>query len=238
MHLDGVVCLLGRFPALAGADLSVEPSEIVALVGPNGAGKTTVLRVCAGLLPITQGTGRVLGHDLSTQQRDVRRLVGLVGHATALYDDLTVAENVHFWGRAAGADTPDCDAALARLGLDGRLRDLPAVRLSAGQRRRTSIASMVARRPQLWLLDEPHAGLDEQARDLVDGLLVEAAAQGATVVFASHEHDRVARLDPRVVQVDGGMVREEPSRQLEASPAAADATRAVTDMTGGAVDVD
>jgi heme ABC exporter ATP-binding subunit CcmA len=208
IHLEGAVCLLGRFPALAGVDLVVDAGEVVALRGPNGAGKTTILRLCAGLLPVAQGEAHVLGHDLRTDQRDVRRRVGLVGHDTALYDDLTVAENVHFWGQAAGADRADCDAALGRLGLDGRLRELPASRLSAGQRRRASIAAMVARRPELWLLDEPHAGLDEEGRDLIDALIAEAGERGATVVFASHEHDRVARIDPRVVEVDGGITVE------------------------------
>lgn len=211
IHLEGAVCLLGRFPALAGADLRVGAGEVVALRGPNGAGKTTILRACAGLVPVVQGEARVLGHDLRTEPREVRRRVGLVGHRTALYDDLTVAENVRFWGRAAGADDADCAAALARLGLDGRLADLGAGSLSAGQRRRASMAAMVARRPELWLLDEPHAGLDEDGRDLIDGLIAEAGERGATVVFASHEHDRVARLDPRVVEVDGGMVHGRPT---------------------------
>ena len=217
IHLAGAVCLLGRFPALAGTDLHVDSGEVVALRGPNGAGKTTILRLCAGLLPIAQGTAWVLGHDLRDERREVRRRVGLVGHHTALYDDLTVAENVRFWGRAAGATDDDGEAALVRLGLDGRLRDLTASRLSTGQRRRASIAAMVARRPELWLLDEPHAGLDEDGRDLIDALIAEAGERGATVVFASHEHDRVARIDPRVVQVDGGMVHEAPRSTAAAS---------------------
>jgi heme ABC exporter ATP-binding subunit CcmA len=229
IHLEGVVCLLGRFPALAGADLSVGPGEVVALRGPNGAGKTTILRLCAGLLPVAQGRAEVLGYDLRTHQRDVRRRVGLVGHQTSLYDDLTVAENVRFWGRAAGAGDADCEAAVARLGLGGRLRDLPAARLSAGQRRRASIAAMVARRPELWLLDEPHAGLDEDGRDLVDELIGEAGERGATVVLASHEHDRVARIDPRLVEVDGGMVRAPSGSAAPAAPEPA-STRGASDV--------
>jgi len=201
----------------------------VALRGPNGAGKTTILRLCAGLLPVAQGEARVLGHDLRTDQREVRRRVGLVGHHTALYDDLTVAENVRFWGRAAGAAESDCDAALARLGLDGRLHDLPASRLSAGQRRRASIAAMVARRPELWLLDEPHAGLDEAGRDLIDALIAEAGDQGATVLLASHEHDRVARIDPRIVEVDGGMALD-PLGSAPAAPSGPAPTRGASDV--------
>jgi heme ABC exporter ATP-binding subunit CcmA len=205
VQLRGAVSLLGRFPALAGIDLDVEPGEIVLLRGPNGAGKTTLLRVCAGLVPLTSGTAVVLGCDLVTDRRAVRRRVGYVGHGGGLYEDLTVAENVAFWGRAAGADDADVAGAIARLGLDGRLRDLPVTRLSAGQRRRTSVAAMVARRPELWLLDEPHASLDAEGRDLVDGLVHDAVAAGATVVLASHEDDRAGRLATRTVEIRGGV---------------------------------
>ena len=86
-----------------------------------------------------------------------------------------------------------------------RLHDLPVRSLSAGQRRRVSFASVLARRPELWLLDEPHAGLDAAGRDLVDGLVGEAAAAGATVLFASHELDRAEGVAERGVTVAGGV---------------------------------
>jgi heme ABC exporter ATP-binding subunit CcmA len=206
VHLRAAVALLGRFPALAGVDLDVAAGEIVLLQGPNGAGKTTLLRACAGLLAFSSGEAVVLGHDLRRDRREVRRRVGLLGHATGLYDDLTVADNVRFWARAARADAADADAALATFGLDGRLRDVPVARLSAGQRRRTSLAAVLARRPELWLLDEPHAGLDHAARDVVDDLVREAAAKGATVIVASHELERSAALAGRAVTIEGGVV--------------------------------
>jgi ABC-type transport system involved in cytochrome c biogenesis ATPase subunit len=134
----------------------------------------------------------------------VRHRVGLLGHATGLYDDLTVADNVRFWGRAAHADAAAVDAALSTCGLAGRLASVPVARLSAGQRRRTSLACLLARRPQLWLLDEPHAGLDRDGRDRLDALVRSAATAGATVLFASHEHDRAAPLAHRVVDLAGG----------------------------------
>jgi ABC-type transport system involved in cytochrome c biogenesis ATPase subunit len=115
-----------------------------------------------------------------------------------------VADNVRFWARAAGADRADADAAMTSLGLDGRLATVPAARLSAGQRRRTSLACLVARRPELWLLDEPHAGLDQAGRDVVDGLLRAAVAAGATVVLASHELDRAVSVATRIVEIAGG----------------------------------
>lgn len=208
VRFRGAVCLLGRFPALAGVDLDVRPGEIVLLRGPNGAGKTTILRACAGLVPVVDGEASVLGVDLRTDQRAVRHRVGLLGHASGLYEDLTVGDNVRFWARAVRARPSDADAAMTRLGLDGRLADVPVARLSAGQRRRTSLAVMVARRPELWLLDEPHAALDQEGRDLVDSLMVDAVAAGATVLFASHEVDRALGVAHRTVTVTGGVAAE------------------------------
>lgn len=214
IHLRGAVSLLGRFPALAGVDLDVMPGEIVLLQGPNGAGKTTLLRTCAGLLPVVAGEASVLGHDLRTDRLEVRRRVGLLAHGAGLYEELTVADNVRFWTRAVGARRQDADAAMERLGLTGRLSGVPVGRLSAGQLRRTSLACLVARRPELWLLDEPHAGLDQAGRDLVDVLVRDAAAAGATVLVASHELDRASRLAGRTVVIAGGTVQHD-RRHLE-----------------------
>jgi heme ABC exporter ATP-binding subunit CcmA len=219
IHLRSAVCLLGRFPALAGVDLDVERGEIVLLQGPNGAGKTTLLRACAGLVPVVDGEATVLGHDLRDRRgaRDVRARVGLLAHATQLYDDLTVADNVRFWSRAAGGlrgrsdrsgVAADAEAALVALGLAGRLRDVAVARLSAGQRRRTALAVLLARRAELWLLDEPHAGLDQASRDQLDGLVRAAVVQGATVVLASHEHERAEALADRIVAVVGGQAQQ------------------------------
>lgn len=206
IHLRGAVGLLGRFPALAGVDLTVDRGEVVLLQGPNGAGKSTLLRMCAGLLPVAAGTARVLGVDLVADPTPVRVRVGLLAHSTFLYDELTVADNVRFWTRAARADVADAERAMRRLGVAGRLADVPVARLSTGQRRRASIAVLVARRPELWLLDEPHAGLDQEGRDVLDALVGEAAASGATVVVASHELDRAARLAGRHVTIGGGTI--------------------------------
>jgi len=204
VHLRDAVALLGRFPALAGVDLDVARGEVILLRGPNGAGKTTLLRACAGLVPIVRGEAVVLGTDLRRDPRAVRRRVALLGHASGLYDDLTVDENVRFWGRAARARRADVEAALRLLGLDGRLRHVPVGRLSAGQRRRASLACLLARRPELWLLDEPHAGLDNAARDQIDGLVRQAVRQGATVLLSSHELDRAQALADRVVELVAG----------------------------------
>lgn len=206
VHLRSAVALAGRFPALSGVDLDIAAGEVVAVLGPNGAGKTSLLRACAGLVPVTSGEAVVLGCDLRAERSQVRRRVGLLGHAPSLYDELTAPENVRFAVRAAGLDTDRVDGALERLGLVGRLRRTPVMRMSAGQRRRTALAVLVARSPELWLLDEPHAGLDADARALVDALVSEVAASGATVVLTSHEPGLAAPLADRVVVIAGGRV--------------------------------
>jgi heme ABC exporter ATP-binding subunit CcmA len=218
IRLRSAVALLGRFPALAGVDLDVDPGEVVLVQGVNGAGKTSLLRVCAGLLPVVSGEAHVLGHDLRAERRLVRRRVGLLGHLNFLYDDLTVEDNVRFAVRAAGRDTAAVAPALARLGLDGRLRQVAAGRLSTGQRRRAALAAVVARAPELWLLDEPHAGLDGDGRDLVDALVREAAASGAAVVLASHEIDRAAPLAHRSLVMAGGQIHASNAKAVVSVP--------------------
>jgi heme ABC exporter ATP-binding subunit CcmA len=207
VHLEGVVAVMGGFPVLAGADLTVDQGEIVLLRGPNGAGKTSLLRLCAGLLPVERGAAKVLGCDLAADRTAVRLRVGLLGHSNGLYADLTVLDNVTFWGATVGATGVEVAASLARMGLDGRLAKVRVGRLSAGQRRRTALACLVARRAQLWLLDEPHAGLDAAGRDELDATLREASAAGATVMVASHELERAGALATRIVEVVGGRVR-------------------------------
>ncbi len=202
-----VVAVLGGFPALAGATLDVEAGEILLLQGPNGAGKTTLLRTCAGLVPIVRGEASVLGFDLTEDRDEVRRHVGLLGHQNGLYPDLTVHDNVRFWGSTAHATDAEIDSAIERLGVGDRLVDVPVRKLSAGQKRRTALACLVARRARLWLLDEPHAGLDAASRDELDHILRQAAASGATVLVASHELERATLLATRVVEVVAGQIR-------------------------------
>ncbi len=153
----------------------------------------------------------MLGVDLTTDHTSVRRYVGLLGHAAPLYDDLSAAENVQFAVRALGLPVERADEALERLGLTGRLRTTPTGRLSAGQRRRAALAALLARRPALWLLDEPHAGLDAATRTLLSELIGEAVSDGATVLLSSHEPQLSVPLADRVVSMGGGRVTgEEP----------------------------
>lgn len=211
VRMEGAISLIQQFPALAGVDLEVGPGEIVLLRGPNGAGKSTLLRLCAGLAVLAGGTAEILGYDVTDreQRRRIRRETGLLAHETFLYDDLTVEENLTFWASANRVDESTIEPVLDRLALAGRLRNVKIAGLSAGQRRRASLAVMVSRRPKLWLLDEPHAGLDQAGRDFVDDLIKHAVGFGATVILASHDVDRAADLSTRTVTVAGGQVQDD-----------------------------
>lgn len=209
--LREAVALAGRFPLLAGVSAEIEEGEVVHLRGPNGAGKTSLLRLCCGLLPLHSGDASVLGHDLARDARSVRRSVGLLGHQSFCYDELTVEENVRYATRASGLDGTSAQDACERLGLGGRLYRTPLGSLSAGQRRRTALAVLVARDPLLWLLDEPHAGLDQEGRELLDDLISESRMKGRTVVLCSHEHERAEAISDRVVRIAGGRIVKEPA---------------------------
>ena len=197
--------MLGRFPALAGVDLDIDGGEILLLAGPNGAGKTTLLRLCAGLLPLRAGTAEVLGVDLGVDRKRVRRAVALVGHETFCYDDLTVTENLRFAARAAGLSRSDADAALERVGLT-RMANVTHAKLSQGQRRRLALGNAIARQPRLLLLDEPHAGLDEGGRAVLDEIVRNAPAAGCTVLLASHELQLARQLATREVRIVAGQI--------------------------------
>ena len=212
VRLHEAVALAGRFPLLAGACLEVGEGEVVHLRGPNGAGKTSLLKVLAGLLAVHSGEANVLGWDLVADRRAVRREVAMLGHETFLYEELTVEENLRFAVRAARGACAGIGPVLEQFGFSGRLASVPVGRCSAGQQRRASLAVLVARDARLWLLDEPHAGLDQEGRDLLDELLAGSRAAGRTVVFASHELERATAIADRTVHLAGGRVVATPEK--------------------------
>ena len=206
IDLQSSMVLLGRFPALTDITMTAAKGEIIIVKGPNGAGKSTLLRLCAGLLPLKQGKGSVLGFDIATERMSIRPHVGMLGHKTGLYPDLTVKENMQFWAQVSNASSADVISAINLLGLDGRLESVCVRNLSEGQRRRVSLATLVVQRPRLWLLDEPHAALDAEGKQIVDSLILQAVNFGATVMVASHEIDKVGENQARIIKVAGGAV--------------------------------
>ena len=215
IDLQGSMVLLGRFPALTDITMAASKGEIIIVKGPNGAGKSTLLRLCAGLLPMKQGKGSVLGFDIATERMSIRPHVGMLGHKTGLYPDLTVKENMQFWAQVANASPADVMSAVNLLSLDGRLESVCVRNLSEGQRRRVSLATLVVQRPSLWLLDEPHAALDSEGKQIVDSLILQAVKSGATVMVASHEIDKVGENQTRIIEVAGGAVVNDTGNDYE-----------------------
>lgn len=204
---NGVV-LQNEFPLLSGVNLTINPGTVTVLTGSNGAGKTSLLRLLAGLLPLTSGEGIVAGVSLRTDDRRLlRRRVGWLGHEGSFYRDLSVRENLAFAASAFGRPQASIDPALERVGLLARATT-STKSLSAGQRRRLALAWLLIRRPELWLLDEPYAALDPQGRTFFDDLLVEAVSAGVSVVLSAHDALGSAALPRTTVQMVGGRIVE------------------------------
>lgn len=197
----------GSTPILRDVDLEIHGGEIVGLFGANGAGKTTLLRLIATLLRPTSGSGTVLGADLSGEQRyDIRHRIGMIGHIPGLYPELTLGENLQFAGRVAGVADGGVDRALGAVGLLGAI-DRQAGESSHGMQRRAEFARELMIERELLLLDEPHSALDQDAVELVNGLVGKIAANGGSVILVSHDRDRVESIADRSVELIDGTVR-------------------------------
>jgi heme exporter protein A len=208
ISLNGVTRTFGARPAIVGVRLVVERGEVVLLRGANGAGKSTLLRVVATALSPTYGGGAVLGFDLVGERDEIRRRTDLLTHRTRLYEQLTAAENLRFACALHGLDPGLVPAALDRVGL-AEVAGEQVGGFSQGMRQRVAIARTMLRRAELLLLDEPYAGLDGHAREVVDRAVVSARDAGRTVVLATHEPTR-AGLATRTLLIEAGRLHPHP----------------------------
>jgi heme exporter protein A len=184
MRLSAVdlACHRGGRDVFAGLSFAVASGEVLAVTGRNGAGKSSLLRTIVGLVRIAYGQLTLEGGD---QELTIAEQAHYLGHQDALKPSLSVAENLRFWGGFLGSEPADIGRALATVGLD-ELADLPAAYLSAGQRRRLSIARLVAVKRPIWLLDEPTNSLDAAAQSRLMALLRSHVAEGGIVMAATH----------------------------------------------------
>jgi heme ABC exporter ATP-binding subunit CcmA len=195
----------GRTIALDGIDLDVS-AGITGLFGPNGSGKSTLLRVIAGLQRPTSGIVSLNDRPLSLRDESFRRRIGYSGHAAGLYPHLTVAENVELFAQLYGAPAARVGDALEAVGLSERAGTY-AGELSAGLKRRASVARALVHDPDVLLLDEPYANLDDNASEMVSDAVQEWCAPGKVALIATHGAKKVkAYADGGIILRDGRVV--------------------------------
>jgi ABC-2 type transport system ATP-binding protein len=184
----------GDFTAVDGVTFSIQRGEIFGFLGPNGAGKTTTIRMLLGLLAPTSGQATVLGYDIVRRAEEIRRHIGYMSQRFSLYQDLTVAENLNFFGGAYGVRGARLAARkeviLKMAGLRGRENEL-AKNLSGGWRQRLALGCAILHEPEMIFLDEPTAGVDPISRREFWDLLYELSDEGHTVLVTSHYLDEM-----------------------------------------------
>ena len=208
-------------PILRGIDVVLDQGKCMALLGANGAGKTTLLRILACLTKPATGTARIEGLDIGYDAQQIRLLVGFVGHQPNLYDELTVTENLLFFGRMYSVKKARERAAalLQRVGLAERSSERVAT-LSRGQLQRLSLARALLHSPRMLLLDEPDAGLDDEGIALLEELIREHAERGGTTLFATHNFERALKFSDQICMLSGGrVVYQQATTDLEAGGA-------------------
>jgi heme exporter protein A len=194
---DNLACIRGGRAVFTRLNFSVADGEALLVTGRNGAGKSSLLRVIAGLVRLADGRLSLEGGD---PEASIGEQAHYLGHQDALKPALSVAENLRFWAAYLGNAAGDIEPALEAVAL-GALADLPAAYLSAGQRRRLSIARLIAVRRPIWLLDEPTSALDAASQERLAGLMRAHLAGGGMIIAATHgpiglENRREMRMGP------------------------------------------
>jgi ABC-2 type transport system ATP-binding protein len=208
VHLDKLVKRFGDFVAVDNVSLDVKPGEIFGFLGPNGAGKSTTIRILCGLLAPTSGSAKVGGFDVATQSEDIRRNIGYMSQKFSLYDDLSVEENIEFFGGIYGVSEKDLPArkeyVLKMANLTERRTTMTRL-LSGGWKQRLALGCAILHQPPILFLDEPTSGVDPIARRNFWELIYQLSAAGHTIFVTTHYMDE-AEYCHRIALMYGGRV--------------------------------
>jgi heme exporter protein A len=191
---SGVRCVRGGREVFSNLDFEASSGEALAVIGANGSGKTSLLRMIAGLLVIAGGS---IGLEGGESELTLPEQAHYLGHRDALKPALSVLENLSFWRDFLGGEALDARESLAAVGLDQAVF-LPAAYLSAGQRRRLSIARLLTVRRPIWLLDEPTNALDVAGQSMFAGLMSDHLARGGLIIAATHAPLGIAARELRI----------------------------------------
>jgi heme exporter protein A len=217
VRANGICKSIDDRAVLDNVNLRVELGRAVALLGANGAGKSTLLKVLATLTPPTSGRLSILGSAVSTNAAKLRAKIGLIGHQSMLYRDLSARQNLEFFGRLYGLRDPKSRAAelLDAIGLSSRADD-PVKSFSRGMTQRVAIARALVHDPELLLADEPFDGLDAPSAALLEQMLTDLHRSGKTLILANHDIAQSLRLtEQTIVLREGRVVIDERSKSLE-----------------------
>lgn len=208
----------GNFTAVDKLDLELEQGGIYGFLGPNGSGKSTTIRMLAGLLLPTSGSGQILGFDVLTQSEEIKKNIGYVSQKFSLYLDLTVYENLDFYGGLYELVYPErqkrIEQVLSFVGLEGQ-KNTFVQNLSGGLRQKLALCCAILHKPRLLFLDEATSGADPTTRRLFWKLIYQFAAEGTTILVTTHFLDEAEHCDQIAFINDGRLVANDSPYNLK-----------------------
>jgi ABC-2 type transport system ATP-binding protein len=209
VEVNNLVKSYNGLTAVNGVNFAIRQGEIFGLLGPNGAGKTTTISMLTCLLVPTSGTVNIAGHDVVSEAKAVKGIIGLVPQDLAVYPLLSARDNLLFFGRIYGLKgrplRQRVDDLLEMVGINERTNDL-VDKFSGGMKRRVNIAAGLLHQPQVLFLDEPTVGVDPQSRNFIFDNIEQLNRQGMTILYTTHYMEEAERLCHRVAIIDQGQI--------------------------------
>jgi ABC-2 type transport system ATP-binding protein len=216
---EGLTRRFGKHTAVDGVSFSVERGEVFAFLGPNGSGKTTTIRMLCGILAPSAGRGSVLGFDIARDGERIKERIGYMSQRFALYEDLTVRENLEFYAgvyQVRAGLAPRVRELIEMAGLEGREKQL-AGSLSGGWKQRLALGCAILHRPELVFLDEPTAGVDPASRRHFWSLIYGLAREGVTIFLTTHYLDEAEHANHVAMMQRGRLIALDTPERLRAT---------------------